>query len=143
MIILDTDVFSLLELAGRSPGQRVRERLARLNPPQPVAVTVITYEEQSRGRLASVSAARSSADLSRAYLHLRQHIENYRGIRILDFDPPASEIANTLMSKKIRVGTLDLRIASIALAHSAVLVTRNLRHYSKVPDLRVEDWTKP
>jgi tRNA(fMet)-specific endonuclease VapC len=36
---------------------------------------------------------------------------------------------------------MDLRIASIVLANSATLVSRNLRDYQKVPALQVADWT--
>jgi predicted nucleic acid-binding protein len=34
----------------------------------------------------------------------------------------------------------DLRIASIALSRGLVVVTGNVRHFSRVPDLRVENW---
>jgi len=34
----------------------------------------------------------------------------------------------------------DLQIASIALAHKLILVTGNIRHYSGIPGLRVENW---
>ncbi len=34
----------------------------------------------------------------------------------------------------------DLRIASIALDRDLTLVTANLRHFNRVPDLRVENW---
>lgn len=46
-----------------------------------------------------------------------------------------------LTGAKVRVGTKDLRIASIVLANNATLLTRNNRDFSRVPDLRSEDWT--
>jgi len=36
---------------------------------------------------------------------------------------------------------MDLKIAAIAIANDATLLSRNLRDFGKVPDLRVEDWT--
>jgi tRNA(fMet)-specific endonuclease VapC len=36
---------------------------------------------------------------------------------------------------------MDLKIAAIVLANSAVLLSRNLRDFHKVPGLRAEDWT--
>jgi tRNA(fMet)-specific endonuclease VapC len=141
MIILDTDVFSLLELPDSPEYKRLRARIAQLDPPQPVTTTVITYEEQSRGRLATVNAARSPRQLAQAYAHLRQHVLNYRKIPITEFDEAAAETAATLQKAKLRLGTLDLRIAAIALTRQALLVSRNLRDFRKVPDLRVEDWT--
>ncbi len=52
-----------------------------------------------------------------------------------------AEPALNLKSQKLRMGTLDLRIASIALSQNAVLLTRNLSDFEKVPNLKVEDWT--
>jgi tRNA(fMet)-specific endonuclease VapC len=34
----------------------------------------------------------------------------------------------------------ELLISSIALAHRATLVTRNLRHFQQIPGLRLENW---
>jgi tRNA(fMet)-specific endonuclease VapC len=42
---------------------------------------------------------------------------------------------------KIRIGTMDLRIAAIALTHGATLLSRNLVDFKRVPELEVEDWT--
>lgn len=36
----------------------------------------------------------------------------------------------------------DLRIACIALAHDRTLATGNVRHFSRVEGLRVENWLK-
>ena len=36
---------------------------------------------------------------------------------------------------------MDLKIASIAIANDALLLTRNLSDFSKIPGLRVEDWS--
>lgn len=38
------------------------------------------------------------------------------------------------------IGSMDYLIASIALAHDLVLVTRNTREFARVPGLRMEDW---
>ena len=38
------------------------------------------------------------------------------------------------------MSTSDMKIASIALVHDATLLTRNLHDFTKVPDLRVENW---
>jgi tRNA(fMet)-specific endonuclease VapC len=142
MILLDTDVFSLLELPDSPEYTRLRARIAQLDPPQPVATTVITYEEQSRGRLASVNTARTGRQLVQAYSHLRQHILNYSKIRIVEFDDAAAATAATLQKMKLRLGTMDIRIAAIALANNALLLSRNLRDFQKVRDLRVEDWSR-
>jgi tRNA(fMet)-specific endonuclease VapC len=35
---------------------------------------------------------------------------------------------------------MDLKIATIALVHDALLLSANLRDFQQVPDLRVADW---
>lgn len=41
-----------------------------------------------------------------------------------------------------RVADADLLIASIALAHNAILITGNERHYERIPDLSLENWIR-
>ncbi|NUQ61540.1 MAG: hypothetical protein HUU20_03565 [Pirellulales bacterium] len=40
----------------------------------------------------------------------------------------------------LQIGTLDLKIASIALEHGATLLSANTRDFDQVPGLRVENW---
>ncbi|WP_256872795.1 type II toxin-antitoxin system VapC family toxin, partial [Candidatus Entotheonella palauensis] len=44
--------------------------------------------------------------------------------------------------QRVRIGRMDLRIASIALSRDMVSVTRNASDFSKVPGLRIEDWSR-
>ena len=143
MILPDTDIFSFLELPDSPEYVRPHSRIAQLDPPETIVTTVVNYEEQSRGRLATVGAARTARQLVHAYTHLRQHALNYRTIPIIGFDEAASLTAAMLQKSKLRLGTMDIRIAAIALTNNALLLSRNLRDFQRVPNLRVEDWTTP
>lgn len=44
--------------------------------------------------------------------------------------------------KKNRLDPMDLLIASHALQQSLTLVTNNEKHFQRVPELRIENWTK-
>ena len=46
-----------------------------------------------------------------------------------------------LRSMRLRIGTMDLRIAAITLAYGATLVTRNVQDFQRIPGLVIEDWT--
>jgi tRNA(fMet)-specific endonuclease VapC len=59
---------------------------------------------------------------------------------MLPFDELAADKFVELRRKKIRIGTMDLKIASIVLVQDATLLSANLRDFQKVPDLTVEDW---
>ena len=53
----------------------------------------------------------------------------------------AREIYQSLKAQRIRLGTQDMRIASIVIAHNGILLTRNRRDFEKIPNLLIEDWT--
>jgi len=58
------------------------------------------------------------------------------------FAEQATEIHQRLLAQKLRIGAQDLQIAAIVLAHDAILVTANQRHFAQVPALQLEDWTR-
>ena len=76
-----------------------------------------------------------------AYRRLLRHLDNYRHIPVLPFDEQAAAEYERLRRSRIRIGTMDLKIAAIALSLDATLLSRNLVDFAKVPGLKVEDWT--
>ena len=59
---------------------------------------------------------------------------------MLPFDGEAAETFRKLRHHFLRSGTMDLKIASICLAHDALLLTRNLKDFDGIPGLRAENW---
>ncbi len=106
-----------------------------------IAVTIITYEEQMRGWLDYIARANTMPKQLRAYERLRFHIERYRKIPLLDFDEIAAREFERLKQNRIRIGTMDLKIAAIALANNATLLSRNRSDFGKITDLKLEDWS--
>ncbi|MCA9185427.1 MAG: type II toxin-antitoxin system VapC family toxin [Planctomycetales bacterium] len=139
MFILDSDHMSLLEWGGQDSAA-LRERLADL-PEDQLATTIVCYEEQMRGWMAYIARASSINRQLEAYRRLRAHLDNYRQIPVLDFDDIAAEEYQRLRRTRLRIGTMDLKIASIVLSRGDTLLSRNIVDFSKVPGLKVEDWT--
>ena len=145
MIILDTDIISLVQREESAEGLRVRARIAQTT--EIAATTVVTYEEQIQGWFAAISRARKAPYVVdrelEAYGRLVKLISSYRRTQVFPYDRPAADRFSYLKSLRLRIGTNDLRIAAIVLTLNATLISRNLVDFTRVPKLRVEDWTKP
>lgn len=109
--------------------------------PLELATTVVTVEEQFRGRLERVRRARSDVEVVRAYQNLLATVLYFRTITIIGFDTQTQAIFQRLRAQQVRIGTQDLRIAAIALRQDATLVTRNRRDFAAIPSLQTEDWS--
>lgn len=103
------------------------------------AITVVTAEEVLRGRFAQINQAKKTEKLILAYDFLREAVVKLSHIRILRFDESAAARYERIKHLKSRVGTLDLRIAAIALSNNGILVTANQHHFRQVPELTTED----
>ena len=137
MVVLDTDHAS--ELGFRSAaGVRLLHRLSAGS--EDAVVTAITVEEQMRGWLAEIRRRANPADQIAAYDRLVRQVELFASWVILPWDLAAVEWFRRLRDQRIRVGTQDLKIASIALAHDATVLTRNLQDFAQVPGLKIENW---
>ena len=120
MVILDTDHVSLLEWGDES-SERLRERLSNLAAHEVVA-TIISYEESMRGWMAYIARAKTIEQQVQAYQRLHRHLDNYRQIPLLDFDADAGQEFERLRQARIGTGTMDLKIAAIALTSGATLL---------------------
>lgn len=140
MIVLDTDIITLVLWDPGDVGERLSDRIDSVA--DDVCVAIVSVEEQLRGWLNWISSAKSESRLIEGYSRLHRFIDHLDHFdEILDFDPSAAKIFDQLRRKRIRIGTMDLRIAAIAIANDAPLISRNLVDFQKVPGLRVEDWT--
>ncbi|MFM5891285.1 MAG: type II toxin-antitoxin system VapC family toxin [Dolichospermum sp.] len=134
--ILDTDHVSLFQHRNPFIVQRVNSVKF-----EEIAITIITAEEQLRGRFNVIKNVSSSDKLVLAYANFQANLEFLKSINLLEFSETASNIYTELVKQKIRVGTQDLRIAAITLSFKGILVTRNWKDFEKVPNFRLEDWT--
>jgi len=76
---------------------------------------------------------------------LRRNIEEFvRRLLLLPWDAVAADhygdIRAALERRGRPIGGMDLMIAAHARSRHAVLVTNNLKHFRRVPDLKVENW---
>ena len=131
MYCFDTDVLSVV--LRREPSLPLVRRLA-LVPAEEQFTTAITL-----GELLCGASKRASGALAERVRDLVGSL-----VRILPFDEAAAELYGSLRARLELAGTPlgepDLRIASIALANDLTLVSGNVRHFSRVPDLRLENW---
>jgi tRNA(fMet)-specific endonuclease VapC len=120
---------------GREPPLQLIRRLAVL-PPSSQATTSVTL-----GELVYGASRRGSARLT---ARIREVVAEL--LPVLPFDRGAAEVYGSLRAELEtsgrRLSEPDLRIASIALHRDLVLVTGNVRHFSRVPDLSVENWLR-
>jgi len=140
MFVMDTDHVSLLEWGSGAVGQRLHERIQAL-PENEVATTIISFGEQTRGWLAFHARARTVEQQVNAYRKLKRHLDIYCEMNVLEFDVEAGAVFQHLKQSRIRIGTMDLKIAAIALTQKATVLSKNLKDFGRVPGLRVEDWT--
>ena len=131
MICLDTDVVSAT-MRAHAPLHLIR-RLAAV-PKDEQCTTAVTLAELTYGAAKRQSAV-IAADIERVVASAGA---------VLPFDREAAEVYGPLRARLEREGRSlaapDLQIASIALARDLTLITGNVRHFGRVPGLRVENW---
>jgi len=129
--LLDTDS-CVYVLSGREP--RVSRRLQAIRDSD-VAISTVTRAEMYSGAARSDRPTPTRAEQDRFFARFAS----------LPFDDAAADvygrIDGLLKSRGMSIGPLDTQIAAIALVHNLTLVTHNIQHFDRVPNLTIEDWT--
>ena len=137
LLVLDTDHFSELE-RDLEPSKRLSQRL-NLSVTD-IVLTVITIEEEMRGWLAEINRRPDPHRQITPYAKLQRQVEAFADWIILPWDAESANFFLTLRRQGLRIGSMDLKIACIALAHDALLLTRNSADFAQVPGVRIENW---
>ena len=102
--------------------------------PEDVCVSSVTYAELVHG-------VEKSAAVEKNRLALTMLLAN---IEILDFDVDAADcygkIRADLEKKGTPISSLDMMIAGHAMSMGYTVVTNNVKEFSGIPDLKIENW---
>jgi len=130
--LLDTDT-CIYWLRNR---QSVKERVREVGWNQ-ITICVITVAELYYG---AYNSNRVTENLARAEFFIQQ-------LPVFPLNDDALRRFGELKAELRRMGQpiadFDLLIPSVALAESYILVTNNTRHYDRIPELQLENWTLP
>ena len=128
--IIDTDI--LIYFLNNK--KNVVDKFSKIND-ELIFTTIINYTELLFGAYNS--------------LKVEHNLERFKSfledISVLDFDKNAAEKFAQLKSKLKQEGNLiedmDLMIASICLTTNSVLVSNNTKHFSRIEELKIENWS--
>jgi tRNA(fMet)-specific endonuclease VapC len=140
MFLLDTDHISILQWQTQPEFARLSQRMG-LHPASAFYFSIVSFQEQTLGANAHVSQARTAMQVMSGYRIFQRVLTAFAGAQVLPFDQAASVLFDTLRKQRIRIGTMDLRIAATALSRDMTVLTRNVSDFGLVPGLKVEDWT--
>jgi tRNA(fMet)-specific endonuclease VapC len=136
-LVLDTNHYN--ELTNDSSAGRKAQRRIEASGSD-IFITIVSVQEVVQGWLALINKQRAGRGQVHAYGRFQNSIDTLNKLTMLPFDEAAAHVFEELRSTRRRVGTMDLKIAAICLAHDATLLTRNVTDFAAVPGLRVENW---
>jgi len=113
--------------------ESVREKFESISVGE-IGISSITLSELQYGVEKSASPAKNQQALS-LFLH---------PLSIYPYDPNAAsiygQIRADLEKKGLPIGPLDMLIAAHALSLDHILVSNNLKEFTRVPNLKTENW---
>jgi tRNA(fMet)-specific endonuclease VapC len=111
MFLLDTDHVVIVQQQSAPEYDRLLRRVRR-HDPDDLFVSVVSFHEQVMGWNAYSSRAKNPAGVVRGYARLLGLLTNFSQAQVLPFDDTAAQTFEELRKQGVRIGTMDLRIAS-------------------------------
>ena len=140
MFLLDTDHIGIIQRRTEPEFNRLSVHMSR-HAIADFYWPIISFHEQVLGWNAYLNRARDQPSVVRAYRRFQQILHDFSVAQVLPFDDDAAVAFAAFRNQRIRVPTMDLRIAAIAFSRNMTVLTRNASDFGKVPGLRVENWT--
>ncbi len=132
MYLFDTDVIT--NIFKKTPAPGLLERLVQ-TPRQAQHISTITISEIVYGAWKCPQPQRHMDNLEKVLLP---------AVNIIGFDAKAAYVCGRLRARLEQEGQplalADLEIAAIAIANGLTLISGNMRHFSRIPELKAENW---
>ena len=132
MYLFDTD--TITNILKKNPSKKLIDKISGINRKDQF-ISVITVGEIVYGAFKSINPTHHMEQLKKILLPL---------VNVLPFDSAAAfyygKIRAELEKKGEIISSLDLQVASIAIANDLKLITGNTRHFKRIKILQIEDW---
>ncbi|MCE7743669.1 MAG: type II toxin-antitoxin system VapC family toxin [Candidatus Heimdallarchaeota archaeon] len=130
MFCLDSDIL----IAYLRGNQTAKEKITELEKQGIVHITPISAYELYFGAYLSNESAKNLQAVSAllSYFPILPFSKNEAKL--------AGEFSASLHKDGSPIGIRDCMIAGIAKVHNKLIITRNTRHFSRIPDLKIEKW---
>ncbi len=139
--LFDTDHVSILQ-SRSGPEFLILDARVASQPATDLAFSIVSFHEQVLGAHNFINQTRTAVGVTRGYGLLATILDAFSGVQVLPFDASAAAVFDDLRAKRVRIATMDLRIAATALSRGLIVLTRNTRDFGQVPGLVTEDWTR-
>jgi tRNA(fMet)-specific endonuclease VapC len=128
--VLDTD--TLIYYLKHNPNVVNKFAMVDIND---ITTTIINYTELLFG---AYNSTKQAENLS----HIKSFLDD---MEIIDFDKRSAEVFARLKAELKQTGNIiadmDLMIASICVANHFTLVTNNTKHFQRIQELTIENWS--
>ncbi len=133
--LLDTDSASL----AFQGNERVRHRILQASG---VWLSSIAAEERIRGALSLIQRTRDKPNFPAAQVFLIDLLADISNYDLHPYSDEAVRVYELFPASVKRLGTQDCRIVASAIAAGWIVVTANYRHFSQIPGVQFEDWSR-